>query len=53
MLTQIEENIGSLKVPVQVVRTRPLPEESSWVNLLGRGYPAPNRTFRWCTELYP
>ena len=50
MLTQIEENIGALNIPVQVVRTHPLPEESFWVNLLGRGYPAPNRTFRWCTD---
>jgi len=50
MLVQIENNIGSLNVPVQVVRTHPLPEESFWVNLLGRGYPAPNRTFRWCTD---
>jgi DNA sulfur modification protein DndC len=50
MLVRIEENIGALNVPVQVVRTHPLPEESFWVNLLGRGYPAPNRTFRWCTD---
>ena len=50
MLTQIEENIGALNVPVDVVRTHPLPEESFWVNLLGRGYPAPNRSFRWCTD---
>ncbi|MDR3405734.1 MAG: DNA phosphorothioation system sulfurtransferase DndC [Chthoniobacter sp.] len=50
MLTRIEENIGALNVPVDVVRTHPLPEESFWVNLLGRGYPAPNRTFRWCTD---
>jgi len=50
MLTGIEENIGALNVPVAVVRTHPLPEESFWVNLLGRGYPAPNRTFRWCTD---
>lgn len=50
MLARIEENIGALHVPVQVVRTHPLPEESFWVNLLGRGYPAPNRTFRWCTD---
>lgn len=50
MLAGIEENIGALNVPVQVVRTHPLPEESFWVNLLGRGYPAPNRTFRWCTD---
>lgn len=50
MLTRIEENIGALNVPVDVVRTHPLPEESFWVNLLGKGYPTPNRTFRWCTD---
>ena len=25
-------------------------EDSFWVNLLGRGYPAPSSKFRWCTE---
>ena len=25
-------------------------EESFWVNIVGRGYPPPNRTFRWCTQ---
>lgn len=50
MLARIEENVGALNVPVQVIRTHPLPEESFWVNLLGRGYPAPNRSFRWCTD---
>lgn len=50
MLTQLRENIGALRVPVEVVRTHPLPEESFWVNLLGKGYPAPNRSFRWCTD---
>ena len=25
-------------------------EQSFWVNLIGRGYPAPSRRFRWCTE---
>ena len=50
MLVRIEENIDALNVPVKVVRTHPLPEESFWVNLLGRGYPAPNRSFRWCTD---
>lgn len=50
MLDQIEDGVGALNVPVQVIRTAPLPEESFWVNLLGRGYPAPNRSFRWCTD---
>ena len=25
-------------------------EQSFWVNLIGRGYPAPRHKFRWCTE---
>jgi DNA sulfur modification protein DndC len=29
---------------------KPLIEESFWVNIIGRGYPPPNRTFRWCTQ---
>lgn len=24
--------------------------ETFWVNLIGKGYPAPTRQFRWCTE---
>jgi DNA sulfur modification protein DndC len=29
---------------------KPPPEQSFWVNMIGRGYPPPNRTFRWCTQ---
>jgi len=25
-------------------------EQSFWVNVIGRGYPPPNRMFRWCTQ---
>ncbi len=28
----------------------PILNDTFWVNLLGRGYPAPNSAFRWCTE---
>lgn len=28
----------------------PTVNESFWVNLIGRGYPAPSSKFRWCTE---
>lgn len=37
-----------LNVEVQLLR--PPPEQSFWVNIIGRGYPPPNRTFRWCTQ---
>lgn len=41
MLEQVEDCVSALSFPVQVISTTPLPEESFWVNLLVRGYPAP------------
>ena len=38
------------RLPVTVVTTRPDPDATFWVNLIGRGYPPPNRSFRWCTD---
>ena len=35
---------------IEVNLLRPPPEQSFWVNTIGRGYPPPNRTFRWCTQ---
>lgn len=37
-------------LPFKPVLLRPKIEESFWVNLIGRGYPAPRPRFRWCTE---
>jgi DNA sulfur modification protein DndC len=39
-----------ISMPVQPKLLRPKVEESFWVNLIGRGYPAPRPKFRWCTE---
>lgn len=33
-----------------VVKVEPKIEDTFWVNLIGKGYPSPNRWFRWCTE---
>ena len=33
-----------------VVKVMPKLEDTFWVNLIGKGYPSPNRWFRWCTE---
>lgn len=38
------------EVPVRPNLLHPRVEESFWVNLIGRGYPAPRHKFRWCTE---
>ena len=37
-------------LPIQPHRLTPELEDSFWVNLIGRGYPAPRNKFRWCTE---
>jgi DNA sulfur modification protein DndC len=38
------------EIPIKPHRLTPRVEESFWVNLIGRGYPAPRHKFRWCTE---
>ncbi len=35
---------------IRVHRLTPALEDSFWVCLIGRGYPAPREKFRWCTE---
>lgn len=37
-------------LPITTHRLTPKPTDSFWVNLIGRGYPAPRPKFRWCTE---
>lgn len=37
-------------VPLHAHRLTPEVRNSFWVNLLGKGYPAPRHKFRWCTE---
>lgn len=37
-------------LPFQPRRLTPTVEDSFWVNLIGKGYPAPRHKFRWCTE---
>lgn len=38
------------ELPIKARLLRPRIEDSFWVNLIGRGYPAPRPRFRWCTE---
>lgn len=38
------------KMPVHPHQLRPRISDTFWVNLLGKGYPAPRHMFRWCTE---
>lgn len=36
-------------LPIEPHRLTPEVKNTFWVNLIGRGYPAPSRRFRWCT----
>ncbi|MGU3541367.1 DNA phosphorothioation system sulfurtransferase DndC [Methylobacterium sp. A52T] len=47
---EIQDAAHAFDLPVTVAITSPEPDKSFWVNLIGRGYPPPNRTFRWCTD---
>ncbi|MFC8181400.1 DNA phosphorothioation system sulfurtransferase DndC [Rhodococcus sp. NPDC057297] len=37
-------------LPIEPHRLTPAVADTFWVNLAGRGYPAPRPKFRWCTE---
>lgn len=37
-------------LPIQTHKVSPRIDETFWVNLIGRGYPAPYNKFRWCTD---
>lgn len=42
---------AELALPIEVAApVNPRIDETFWVNLIGKGYPAPTRQFRWCTE---
>jgi len=45
-IAEIEEVAQAFGLPVVTRITRPAPDQSFWVNLIGRGYPSPNRSFR-------
>lgn len=49
-IRDIENAAQAFGLPVVAGITRPEPDQSFWVNLIGRGYPSPNRSFRWCTD---
>ena len=37
-------------LPIHPHRLTPAVADTFWVNLIGKGYPAPRPKFRWCTE---
>jgi DNA sulfur modification protein DndC len=49
-LSVMEKKSAEQQMPIKPHRLTPRTEDSFWVNLIGKGYPAPRHKFRWCTE---
>lgn len=49
-LGYIQKEAEAQKLPFKVHRLTPKTSDTFWVNLLGRGYPYPRPTMRWCTN---
>ncbi|MEC8474137.1 MAG: DNA phosphorothioation system sulfurtransferase DndC [Planctomycetota bacterium] len=49
-LKQMEKVAEEDDLPFRPHRLVPNVEDRFWVNLIGKGYPAPRHKFRWCTE---
>ena len=49
LINEMAEKKG-LKDKIIAHKLTPEYKNSFWVNLIGKGYPAPSQTFRWCTD---
>ena len=49
-LETMRRGASDQSLPIAPHRLTPELTDSFWVNLIGRGYPAPRPKFRWCTE---
>lgn len=49
-LKKMTEEAKRQGLPLTAHRLTPPINNTFWVNLIGRGYPAPRHKFRWCTE---
>lgn len=46
----IREAAVNWGLPVSVATTTPPVDKTFWTLLIGKGYPSPNQTMRWCTD---
>lgn len=49
-LAKMREAAEAALLPIVAEKVYPTLSDTFWVNLLGRGYPAPTTRFRWCTD---
>ena len=49
-LERINQTADAKAMPFRAQKVMPTLDDGFWVNLIGRGYPAPTTRFRWCTD---
>lgn len=49
-LKKVQKAATEQDLPITVEETIPKLDDTFWVRLIGLGYPAPNKFYRWCTE---
>ena len=49
-LEKMEQAAKTADLPISTNLVRPILDDTFWVCLLGKGYPAPSNNFRWCTD---
>ena len=49
-LARVQTSALEAGLPLTTAMVTPDTRQTFWVNLLGKGYPAPTRQFRWCTD---
>jgi DNA sulfur modification protein DndC len=49
-LARMNESAKQQGLPFSAEKVKPEPTDTFWINIIGRGYPAPSSQFRWCTD---
>ncbi|MBW4631065.1 MAG: DNA phosphorothioation system sulfurtransferase DndC [Iphinoe sp. HA4291-MV1] len=49
-LQQLKSAAKEQEMPMETHLLQPVVQDTFWVNLIGKGYPAPRNQFRWCTQ---
>jgi putative sulfurtransferase dndC len=50
IVNSINSDAAKREIPFKIIIAKPSDQDEFWANLIGKGYPSPTRTFRWCTE---
>lgn len=50
IVNSINSDAAKREIPFKIIIAKPSEQDEFWANLIGKGYPSPTRTFRWCTE---